>query len=86
MNVNDMDMLSFYSDPLAAAWMADKFGFRFGDQRTAYPIPFCHDVIDEDRLNGRPEKYYVHADSMHLLKRWLDLRSLEDDLSLTRKE
>jgi hypothetical protein len=68
MKATDMEIRSFYSDPFAAAWMADKFGFRFGDQRTAYPIPFCHDVIDEDRLNGRPAKYYVHAESLHLLE------------------
>jgi hypothetical protein len=56
----------YYNDPLAIAWMADKFDMKVEGQTEAYAVPFCHDFIEEDRLNGRPEKYFLHADSLHL--------------------
>lgn len=70
-------MRYYYSDPLAAAWMSDKFLMRFEwdcrtlgkqSQGSAYEVPFCYDVISVDRMNSRPEKYYIHPDSLHLLE------------------
>lgn len=70
----------YYTDPLAAAWMAKHFGMRFSneglyDAKSAYA---CHinasgwsggggpvDIICSDR--GR-YKFYIHPDSLPLLQ------------------
>lgn len=54
-------MKYFYTDPLAAAWMAKHFGMeydfsehKFYGWTTEHQLPL--------------EKYYIHPDSLHLLK------------------
>lgn len=63
----------FYTDPLAAAWMAKHFGMVFGFQRLDGTI-----VLDEDLIHPlefeqveprhwRVAKFIVHPDSLYLL-------------------
>lgn len=63
-------MRYFYTDPIAAAWMERHHGMSFymNGYKIAQPTAFCHDVIEEDKCNGRPEKYYIYPDSLHLLE------------------
>lgn len=63
----------FYTDPLAAAWMAKHFGMRFtSENRTtlAWDKEFsCFYLPDDSRaeqeFNGN---HYIHPDSVHLLE------------------
>ena len=68
----------YYDDPLAAAWMAKHFGVRFPIERgTNTPnaggcystTTLCtHDTWKRTGGQNTPDRYYVHADSLHLLK------------------
>ncbi len=61
----------FYTDPLAAAWMAKHFGMRFKTiQNSLYAERY--DEIAEYKwrfdLNHIGNKFYIHPDSLHLLE------------------
>ena len=53
-----MTMRYFYTDPLAAQWMDEKFQMRFVDP--SEPVWWHVDPI--------PPKIFVHPDSLHLLE------------------
>jgi hypothetical protein len=62
----------FYTDPLAAAWMAKHFGMRFtacwlgpGPQREYECMPDDWHFEVHDNRTGR---YYIHPDSLSLLE------------------
>lgn len=60
----------FYTDPLAAAWMAKRFGMRFGfyDQRgdfREYEVPITG---DDDEWRSDRGRFYIVADSLSLLE------------------
>lgn len=63
----------FYTDPLAAAWMAKHFEMRFTNGSAdnhevmrSYPSLFeLDDGLNRYEYNG---KYYIHPDSVYLLK------------------
>ena len=61
----------FYTDPLAAAWMAKHFGMEFdwfSDQGNGpvaqTPESIAHDIL----YPGTGGRYYIHPDSLHLLE------------------
>jgi hypothetical protein len=57
----------FYTDPLAAAWMAKHFGMRFTDEgwlNTA-EVDYQHTGVERIPLDI---KTYIHPDSLHLLE------------------
>ncbi len=59
----------FYTDPLAAAWMAKHFGMRFhtgGDDMCVITVDFCFNRYGED-FTSIGGKLYIHPDSLHLL-------------------
>ncbi|WP_020472343.1 hypothetical protein [Zavarzinella formosa] len=69
----------FYTDPLAAAWMAKHFGMAYAvdglvdGESIAAPRLFASKHIFEDKIHlhvsdavGR--RYYIHPDSLHLLE------------------
>lgn len=66
-------MRYFYTDPLAAAWMAKNFGMKFNGG-TEFDEPYRHSEIDEVT-----SKFYIHPDSVKLLEQrvgdlvWLDM-------------
>lgn len=53
----------FYTDPLAAAWMAKHFGMHFTDidQLEVFPLNWTSPLLHGVRM-------YVHPDSLHLLE------------------
>lgn len=54
-------MRYFYTDPLAAAWMAKHFGMKFwNEQHEICVIP----LVDAEKDGN----IYIHPDSMHLLE------------------
>src|SRR5438067_107172 len=63
-----------YKDPLAAAWMLDKFGMQFPIQQFVntrnngknYKLGSLYNHIYASQK--RPECYYIHPDSLHLLE------------------
>ncbi|MBP3958377.1 hypothetical protein J8F10_24270 [Gemmata sp. G18] len=60
----------FYTDPLAAAWMAKHIGMRFGffDERSdfrEYEVPITG---EDDWWRSDRGRFYVHPDSLHLLE------------------
>lgn len=65
----------YYTDPLAAAWMAKQYGMQFEPREKSWnkiehwtsliaELEDCHS-IEEDRARG---KYYIHPDSLPLLE------------------
>lgn len=54
----------YYTDPLAAAWMAKHFGMWF--TRESFHITLC-DILDSI-YEADPAKCYIHPDSMRLLE------------------
>lgn len=65
----------FYTDPLAAAWMAKHFGMRFQQfmldrteeaNEVLSELTEC-DILD-DVFESHPSNYYIHPDSLHLLE------------------
>ncbi len=50
----------FYSDPLAAAWMARQFGMKFH--------PGTEPIKSIQRLPYGPSRFNIHPDSLHLLE------------------
>lgn len=60
----------FYTDPLAAAWMAKHFGMKFNHPESDKFAPIgTSDAIDAF-INGQQEdgRFMVHPDSLHLLE------------------
>jgi hypothetical protein len=59
-------MKAYYTDPLAAAWMLEKFGMKFDD----------NSIYIYQAISGEIEypKIYIHPDSMGILE------PIEDDL------
>jgi hypothetical protein len=69
----------FYTDPLAAAWMAKHFGMKFGIKHNGMihwncigkinepfePLQRAEDILDPI---SEPLPLYIHPDSLHLLK------------------
>lgn len=64
-------MRYYYTDPLAAEWMSDKFGMKF---ISAEGIDSYFDEMGlfcETGTFGRTiDKIYIHPDSLHLLEPW----------------
>jgi hypothetical protein len=73
----------FYTDPLAAAWMAKHFGMKLvclhrneddgvDADHVGTPYPFEHAILDaemwEDAIRGTCRNIYVHPDSLPLLE------------------
>jgi hypothetical protein len=61
----------FYTDPLAAAWMAKHFGMEFLDEETNPDLPYkvTYDLMIEGGDLYRPlRQYIIHTGSMHLLE------------------
>lgn len=60
----------YYDCPINAMYMADKFGIFFDieGRKTNYVALFAHEIISEDKMNGRVDKYYIHPDSVSLFK------------------
>lgn len=72
----------FYTDPLAAAWMAKHFGMqifapvfaagtgKYSQSRTPLPVWCWARKIEQAELakNTDGERYYIHPDSLHLLE------------------
>jgi hypothetical protein len=59
-------MKYYYTDPLAAAWMADKFGMKF-----EHDFDFAAMIIQYDlmRRNGKEVRnIYIHPESLYLLR------------------
>jgi hypothetical protein len=56
----------FYTDPLAAAWMARHFGMRFQNQNNGIEV-MDRDII-RHAATGNVCRIHVHADSRHLLE------------------
>src|SRR4051794_7466770 len=54
----------FYTDPLAAAWMARHFGMRY----QALPSHITSYDFIEGSLDGGDGPYIIHPDSLHLLE------------------
>lgn len=65
-------MRYYYTDPLRAAWMMRELGLKFEGYANNYPVAFCHEMISEDKMNGRREKYYIHPDCHEMLKPQVD--------------
>ncbi len=65
-------MRYFYTDPLAAAWMAKHFGMNFYwiDPEAIAPGDFSLELDDliSEITNKYIERFYVHAQSVHLLE------------------
>lgn len=61
-------MKYFYLDPLAAAWMADKFGMAFDDGR----LNDCAERKGWEEFFGvaffNSQKFYIHPDSLPILE------------------
>jgi hypothetical protein len=61
---------AYYTDPLAAAWMAKHFGMRFQRQidwgEPFIDITLC-DILDSI-YESDPYRSYIHPDSLHLLE------------------
>jgi hypothetical protein len=66
----------FYTDPLAAAWMAKHFGMKFGlnhyGKMVWEPVHFSHKpgsepFTDVDDILEVASPLYIHPDSLHLL-------------------
>lgn len=60
----------FYSDPLAAAWMAKHFGMQFDIAHT-YECYDIGDFVQSDysfNISEIERKYYVHLESLTLLE------------------
>lgn len=84
-------MRAFYTDPLAAAWMAKHFGMKFLDSpRQKYKTcqfrqASAHDHYDgtvwAEIIDHEDVKVYIHPDRLHLLEvRDGDLRVRDGDL------
>lgn len=56
----------FYTDPLAAAWMAKHFGMKFVNGGKRIP-PVTYSFLHND-LSGCRLKYTIHPDSLWLLE------------------
>ena len=69
-------MKYFYTDPLAAAWMAANHGMVF----QPFTINFFHSDEGNRLLVTAYEKFYIHAGSLHLL----DLR--HEDIVILRND
>jgi len=77
----------FYTDPLAAAWMAKHFGMKLKclhrenddgveSEQAGTPYPFEHAMLSaemwEDAITATCRRVYVHPDSLHLLEPQID--------------
>jgi len=73
----------FYTDPLAAAWMARHFGMKLvclhhnkddgvEAEQAGTPYPFAHAILSaemwEDAIHATCRRIYVHAESLRLLE------------------
>lgn len=64
----------FYTDPLAAAWMAKHFGMLFGHDTAKYGIVWFDNADDclmeasRDAMEKYSFKWFVSPDSLHLLE------------------
>lgn len=60
----------FYTDPLAAAWMADKFGMKFSSHIKSLSNPQWDNASMFVNRNGNwvNDHFYIHLDSLHLLE------------------
>jgi hypothetical protein len=62
----------FYTDPLAAAWMAKHFGFRFTARRVGHGQTGEYECMPDDWHfevhDSQTGKYYIHPGSLHLLE------------------
>jgi hypothetical protein len=65
----------FYTDPLAAAWMAKYFGIKImlndpdrGPELKAEEIAAYITAEAEGDTSDRDTRYYIHTDSLHLLE------------------
>lgn len=56
-------MKYYYTDPLAAAWMAKHFAMKFENNPTAFSYSFMH-----GDLAHYHEKYYIHSDSTPIME------------------
>jgi hypothetical protein len=56
----------FYTDPLAAAWMAKHFGMRFRNMNNGAEITIQH--IIQHATTGNVCNICIHPDSLHLLE------------------
>lgn len=56
----------YYTDPLAAAWMAREFGMRFDSSTTTF-LPVWSAKALVGSIEGK-YKGYIHPDSEHLLE------------------
>jgi len=69
-------MKLYYDDALKAAWMAREFDVDiyvpehrwFKDEWHYSAIGLCHELIEEDKMNGRHLRYYVHPDSLPIFE------------------
>ena len=57
----------YYTDPLAAAWMAKHFGMHFDCDDAETPWDICASTMCQS-LTEDDEPYYIHPDSVHLLE------------------
>jgi hypothetical protein len=62
----------FYTDPLAAAWMAKHFGMEFSFRNEINPngkvgLPAIESHISHGHLQLEGGRFYIHPDSLHLL-------------------
>ena len=63
-------MRYYYTDPLAATWMAQKFGMKFESDFDFAVMIIQYDLM---RRNGKKvSNIYIHPDSENLLLAWLD--------------
>jgi hypothetical protein len=59
----------YYTDPLAAAWMAKHFGMKFTDSLMAVNIDMSVVTPETaDNLFEGNDKFTIHPDSLHLLE------------------
>ena len=62
----------FYTDPLAAAWMAKHFGMVFGSGSNKLTEPGDFTDTYENEYGCFPkneaDRHYIHPDSLHLLE------------------
>ena len=89
----------FYTDPLAAAWMAQQFGMRFDDDallrldkigdryNPSASIVCSPEELAKSCANDYVFKAYVHPDSLTLLELQVgDLVTIQDITSIYTKE
>lgn len=70
-------MRYFYSDPLAAAWMAKYFGMFYIDDYAFIKYSVGQAIAEDDGYVA--EKIYIHCDSLHLLEPQVDDMGIDEN-------